>query len=99
MAVKPTILSYLISHCDKLHSNYSENVLHMDMNMDMAPAFLRHQSAAPVESAFTTGASDSAAARSKCVAASLSSAAERGPASQVPEIPLSTIARIVLALS
>ena len=38
----------------------------------------------------------SAAARSKCVAAFLSSAAERGPASQAAHNPLSTAARIWL---
>ena len=47
--------------------------------------------------AFATGAGCSAAVRSKCVAASLSSAAERGPASQARHRPLSTIARIWLA--
>ena len=46
---------------------------------------------------FSTGevqGGHSAAARSKCVAASLSSATERGPASQAPHSPLSTSARI-----
>ena len=50
-----------------------------------------------VESAFAAGAGHSAAARSKCVAASLSSAAERGPASQASSCPLSTVDRISLA--
>ena len=46
---------------------------------------------------FSAGAGHSAAARSKCAAASLSSAAERGPAAQAALFPLSTIARIALA--
>ena len=50
-------------------------------------------------SAFSTGAGSSAAARSKCVAASLSSAAERGPASQTPHRPHSTKARILWAIT
>jgi len=63
----------------------------------MATAWLRHHNAAPASSAFITGAEISAATRSKYVAASLSSAAERGPASQAsPLRPLSTTARILL---
>ena len=49
----------------------------------MASAWLRHQAALPARCAFPTGAGSSAAARSKCVAASLSSAARgsgTGPA-------------------
>ena len=53
-------------------------------------AWLRQQTALLAKLAFATGAGCSAAARSKCVAASLSSAAERGPASQVPHCPPST---------
>jgi len=50
--------------------------------------------------AFHAGAGYSAADRSKCAAASLSSAAERGAASQVPpDTPLSTLARMMLALT
>jgi hypothetical protein len=45
---------------------------------------------------FATGAGFSAAARSKCFAASLSSTAERGPDSQAPHIPPNTSARIIL---
>ena len=44
----------------------------------MASAKQRHPSAEPMNSAFAAGAGHSAAARSQCVAASLSSAAERG---------------------
>eukprot|EP00964_Phaeocystis_antarctica_P147892 scaffold114601_cov72-Phaeocystis_antarctica.AAC.2 len=52
-----------------------------------------------VYSAFIAGAIHSAAACSKCVAASLSSAAERRPTSQAPaQCPVSTIARIWLAV-
>eukprot|EP00964_Phaeocystis_antarctica_P063348 scaffold38018_cov59-Phaeocystis_antarctica.AAC.1 len=48
--------------------------------------------------AFPAGAGCSAAARSKRVAASLSSAAERGPASQTFTSPLSKKARISLVI-
>ena len=48
----------------------------------MASARLRQPAASSAIAAFTAGAESSAAARSKRVAASLSSAAERGPASQ-----------------
>eukprot|EP00964_Phaeocystis_antarctica_P019642 scaffold10841_cov57-Phaeocystis_antarctica.AAC.1 len=65
----------------------------------MASAWLRHQAARPAKPAFTAGAGHCAAARSKCVAASLSSATERGPASQAPHSPLSTRARTWLASS
>ena len=60
-------------------------------------AALRHSSARRASSAFTAGASVSAADRSQCAAASLSSAAERGPAAQTPHPPLSTKARMALA--
>eukprot|EP00964_Phaeocystis_antarctica_P090185 scaffold57671_cov48-Phaeocystis_antarctica.AAC.1 len=60
----------------------------------MASAWRRHCSAFSVNPAFTTGAGCIAAARSKCVAAFLSSAHERGPASQPAHRPLSTEARI-----
>ena len=62
----------------------------------MASARLRHWAAQPAKWAFPTGAGHSAAARSKCVAASLSSTAERGPDSQAPHIPPNTSARIIL---
>ena len=58
----------------------------------MASALVRHQAARSVNSAFITGAGHSAAARSKYVAASVSSAAERTTAPQAPEIPPSTSA-------
>eukprot|EP00964_Phaeocystis_antarctica_P065263 scaffold39347_cov27-Phaeocystis_antarctica.AAC.1 len=62
----------------------------------MAPATLRHKSAIWAFWALTTGALDSAAARSKRAAASLSSDAERGPAPQaIPSAALSTRARMV----
>ena len=61
----------------------------------MVTAWLRHSSALRVRSAFTTGAGFSAAPCSKCVAASMISAAERGPTSQTPIAPHSTIARIM----
>ena len=61
-------------------------------------AKLRHQSAKQAYSAFIAGAVDSVIARSQCAAASLSSAAERGPASQFPQPPHSTIARMMLAV-
>eukprot|EP00964_Phaeocystis_antarctica_P002425 scaffold1260_cov51-Phaeocystis_antarctica.AAC.2 len=62
-----------------------------------APTWRRHQTALLARRAFTAGAGCSAAARSKCVAASLSSAAERGPASHtLPHCPRSTTARISL---
>eukprot|EP00964_Phaeocystis_antarctica_P072835 scaffold44628_cov46-Phaeocystis_antarctica.AAC.2 len=57
-------------------------------------ARLRHQAALPASWAFPAGAVCSAAARSKCVAASLSSAAERSPTSQANIRPPSTKARI-----
>ena len=60
----------------------------------MALAGLRHQAARSASWAFIAGAGCSAAARSKCAAASLSSAAERGPASQELDRPASTTARI-----
>eukprot|EP00964_Phaeocystis_antarctica_P047222 scaffold27313_cov85-Phaeocystis_antarctica.AAC.2 len=63
----------------------------------MASALRRHKSASPASWAFIAGAVCSAAARSKCVAASLSSAAEGGPASQASHCPVSTMARIWLA--
>eukprot|EP00964_Phaeocystis_antarctica_P105770 scaffold70751_cov96-Phaeocystis_antarctica.AAC.1 len=63
----------------------------------MAPAWRRHQTAPPASCAFPSGGPHSAAARSKCVAASLNSTDERGPASQAPVSPLSTNARIWLA--
>eukprot|EP00964_Phaeocystis_antarctica_P111517 scaffold75867_cov34-Phaeocystis_antarctica.AAC.2 len=63
-------------------------------------ASLRHQSARVAKEVFLAGAEQRAAVRSKCVAASLSSAAERGPASQrPPHIPLSTNARMASAAS
>eukprot|EP00964_Phaeocystis_antarctica_P123866 scaffold87558_cov48-Phaeocystis_antarctica.AAC.2 len=66
----------------------------------MAPAMVRQQAARPASRAFIAGAGCSAEARSKCVAASLSSAAERGPTSQgAPPRPLSTAARISLAIA
>ena len=55
-----------------------------DAAMHMVAARLRHQSALPASRAFCAGAWCSAAARSKCVAASLSSADERGPCFQAP---------------
>eukprot|EP00964_Phaeocystis_antarctica_P059456 scaffold35300_cov63-Phaeocystis_antarctica.AAC.1 len=55
---------------------------------------LRHLSASPEDLAFHAGALHIAADRSKCAAASLSSAAERGPTSQARYAPLSTIARM-----
>eukprot|EP00964_Phaeocystis_antarctica_P017359 scaffold9589_cov52-Phaeocystis_antarctica.AAC.1 len=64
----------------------------------MASAWLRQSPARRVFSALNTGVLDSAPARSKCVAASLSSAAERGPGPQAtPPTPLSTNARIACA--
>eukprot|EP00964_Phaeocystis_antarctica_P161077 scaffold133127_cov48-Phaeocystis_antarctica.AAC.1 len=65
----------------------------------MASAWLRHQAARLAWLAFPAGAGYSAAARSQCVAASMSSAAERGPACQESHRhrPVSTIARIPLA--
>eukprot|EP00964_Phaeocystis_antarctica_P131697 scaffold95659_cov72-Phaeocystis_antarctica.AAC.2 len=63
----------------------------------MASAWLRQSSAARARPTFPAGASDSAAARSKCAAAFMSSAAERGPASQARHIPLSTKARMWFA--
>ena len=60
----------------------------------MASARLRHQSARLAFAAFTAGARDSAADRSKQVAASLNSAAERDPTSQASPNPLSTSARM-----
>jgi hypothetical protein len=56
----------------------------------LAPARRRHWSSKSANPAFTAGAGHSAAARSKCVAASLSSAAERGPTSQAKHRPAST---------
>ena len=49
----------------------------------MAAAVVRHQAALPASSALIAGAGHGAAARSKCVAASMTSAAERGTASKV----------------
>ena len=63
----------------------------------MASAWLRQQAASSAKLALIAGAGHSAAARSKCVAASMSSAAERGPASQAGDCPHSTVARIRLA--
>eukprot|EP00964_Phaeocystis_antarctica_P042993 scaffold24650_cov82-Phaeocystis_antarctica.AAC.1 len=60
----------------------------------IASARLRHCSANPEDSAFHAGASHSAADRSKSAAASMNSAAERGPVSQAPHAPLSTQARM-----
>eukprot|EP00964_Phaeocystis_antarctica_P039870 scaffold22792_cov64-Phaeocystis_antarctica.AAC.2 len=64
-----------------------------------ASAQQRHWSASLEDSAFHAGASHCAADRSKCAAASLSSAAERGPASQALCIPLSTYARMSIAVA
>eukprot|EP00964_Phaeocystis_antarctica_P133119 scaffold97288_cov69-Phaeocystis_antarctica.AAC.3 len=63
----------------------------------MASAWLRHQAASPAIRAFPAGAGHSAAVRSWYLAAFLSSAAERDPASQAPHRPLSTSARISFA--
>eukprot|EP00964_Phaeocystis_antarctica_P018262 scaffold10109_cov57-Phaeocystis_antarctica.AAC.4 len=64
----------------------------------IASAWLRESTATRANKAFINGALGSAAARSKCVAASLSSATERGPASQRPPLrPRSTQARMPLA--
>ena len=63
-------------------------------------AWLRHQPASMAFSAFTAGAVVSAADRSKCAAASLSSAAERSPTFPAAvHYPLSTTARMPLATS
>eukprot|EP00964_Phaeocystis_antarctica_P113221 scaffold77290_cov58-Phaeocystis_antarctica.AAC.2 len=62
-----------------------------------ASARRRHWSASPESLAFATGASHSAADRSKSAAASLNSADERGPASQAPHRPVSTMARMLSA--
>eukprot|EP00964_Phaeocystis_antarctica_P136936 scaffold101424_cov43-Phaeocystis_antarctica.AAC.2 len=59
----------------------------------MAPASLRQKAACSASSAFAAGARCSTAARSKCRAASMSSAAERGPVSAQYH-PHSTSARI-----
>ena len=61
----------------------------------MASAQPRHSFACSAHTAFTAGASVSAAALSQCAAASMSSAAERGPTSQAPAPPLSTQARML----
>eukprot|EP00964_Phaeocystis_antarctica_P102358 scaffold67706_cov55-Phaeocystis_antarctica.AAC.4 len=63
----------------------------------MASARLWHLTALPASTSFCAGASHSATARSKCAAASLSSAAERGPDSQARHCPVSTIARTLVA--
>eukprot|EP00964_Phaeocystis_antarctica_P037260 scaffold21281_cov64-Phaeocystis_antarctica.AAC.1 len=64
----------------------------------MVSARLRNRFAKQAYSAFTVGALDSAPVRSKCAAASLSSAAERGPASQEPpHTPVNTTARMLCA--
>eukprot|EP00964_Phaeocystis_antarctica_P020618 scaffold11403_cov64-Phaeocystis_antarctica.AAC.1 len=64
----------------------------------MASTRLRHQAASSASWVFIAGAGCSAAARSKCVAASSSSAAERGPTShELYPSPISTSARIWLA--
>ena len=66
-------------------------------------AWLQHQSAIPRLSrlfhrdVFIAGALDSAAALSKCAAASMSSAADRGPGSQPLHYRQSTLARIACA--
>eukprot|EP00964_Phaeocystis_antarctica_P144063 scaffold109751_cov63-Phaeocystis_antarctica.AAC.1 len=62
----------------------------------MAFALRRISPAALVNPVFCAGG-HIAAARSKYMAASLSSVAERGPASQVPDNPLSTTARMLFA--
>ena len=67
------------------------------ISLYMAPAWLRHRAASSARLAFTAGAGCSAAARSKCAAAFLSSAAERGPASLTGHCPRNTAARIWLA--
>eukprot|EP00964_Phaeocystis_antarctica_P014449 scaffold7957_cov55-Phaeocystis_antarctica.AAC.2 len=64
----------------------------------IASAWRRHQSARLAVWAFTAGASDRAVDRSKSVAASSNSAAERGPASQaLYDTPPSTSARMLIA--
>eukprot|EP00964_Phaeocystis_antarctica_P154997 scaffold123950_cov63-Phaeocystis_antarctica.AAC.3 len=70
------------------HSRYVTYVLYM------VSARMRHQHAISAYSALIAGASHSSAARSKCAAAFLSSAAERGPASQASLCPRSTTARM-----
>ena len=62
----------------------------------MASTVRRHQAASLLKSSFIAGAGHSAAPCSKCAAASLNSAAERGSASQAlaQHRMLSTIARI-----
>eukprot|EP00964_Phaeocystis_antarctica_P103345 scaffold68635_cov56-Phaeocystis_antarctica.AAC.2 len=83
------------------HQTTRKNIVwqkhHSQRRSYMVSARRRHWSARLAFWAFTVGAFDSAADRSQCAAASLSSAAERGPASQVPsEIPPSTAARMRL---
>ena len=73
---------------------YSDRVTSVTQHGYMASAWLRHQAAFSANWAFIAGADESAAARSQCVAASMSSAAERGPASQALCSPHSTLARI-----
>eukprot|EP00964_Phaeocystis_antarctica_P064832 scaffold39038_cov62-Phaeocystis_antarctica.AAC.1 len=65
----------------------------------MASAWWRQKAASTANWAFGTGAWLSAAVRLKCVAASLSSATERGPTSQAPFRPPSTSARMWWACS
>eukprot|EP00964_Phaeocystis_antarctica_P075448 scaffold46541_cov57-Phaeocystis_antarctica.AAC.4 len=72
--------------------------LHTRPNTWLLPgSWLRHQFALPPCSALCAGGLRSVAARSKCAAASISSAAERGPTSQASLCPGSTTARMTSA--
>eukprot|EP00964_Phaeocystis_antarctica_P051259 scaffold29905_cov64-Phaeocystis_antarctica.AAC.1 len=63
------------------HTHYEQTVRNNKALHYMASTWLRHQSAPSASWACPAGAGCSAAARSKCMAASLSSAAERPPPS------------------
>eukprot|EP00964_Phaeocystis_antarctica_P035385 scaffold20193_cov59-Phaeocystis_antarctica.AAC.3 len=74
------------------------DVCHRSLIGALHSAAARHRPASLEDSAFHAGASHSAADRRKSAAASLSSAAERGPTSQAPyDNPPSTNARMTLA--
>eukprot|EP00964_Phaeocystis_antarctica_P088255 scaffold56166_cov64-Phaeocystis_antarctica.AAC.3 len=93
----PPALRLLARGVGKFELRVNDGTVAATNNHGRATARRRHQAATWANWAFTAGAGDSAAARSQCTTASLSSAAERGPICQAPSAaPLSTTARIML---
>ena len=85
--INPFCQHYITVEPNQSLYNLLESLLEKSYMASEAAAPTRHHSALSVNSAFAAGAECSVAPRSKCAAAFLSSAAERGPASQASSCP------------